>query len=302
MIDAEGAPHVGAGEEVGVDPERLAAALAWAERRYTDCDVCAERCGVNRLTGPLGHCGLGEHAHVYKEYVHLGEERCLVPSHTVYLTGCNFRCRFCSDLDQVTRPEDHGVAISPEALARRIAERRAEGARNVNFVGGLPDVNVLYILRTLAHCPPDTHVVWNTNLWTTPEAIERLTGVVGTWLADLKFGDDRCALKLSGARDYLHTLHTLLPLAARSGHLIVRHLLMPGHLDCCTRPSLQWLARHLPDVSVNLMTGYHPFRLAGQRGLMGGLVDGAEREASLSLAHALDLPGLMIDGEAATGR
>ena len=78
-----------------IDAGRLAAALTWAESRYASCDVCAERCGVNRLTDERGHCGLGEDARVYKEYLHLGEEQCLVPSHTIYLTGCNFRCRFC---------------------------------------------------------------------------------------------------------------------------------------------------------------------------------------------------------------
>ena len=77
---------------VSLDPAQLTAAVAWAQERYGACDVCAERCGVNRLTGQLGHCGLGEHAHVYKEYLHLGEERCLVPLHTIYLTGCNLRC------------------------------------------------------------------------------------------------------------------------------------------------------------------------------------------------------------------
>jgi len=282
-----------------IDPARLEAALHWAEERYATCDVCAEACGVNRLTGERGHCGLGEHARVYKEYLHLGEERRLVPSHTIYLTGCNLRCAFCSDLAQVTHPEDHGTPTDPQTLALRIAKRRAEGARNVNFVGGLPDVNLLYILRTLSRCPTDTHVVWNTNLWTTEEAIERLTGVVGTWLADLKFGDDRCALKLSGAQGYVQRLHTLLPRAARAGRLLVRHLLMPGHLACCTRPSLTWLARHVPDAGVNIMTAYHPFQLAGRAGAMGGPLPSAEREAALTLARSLGFEDLMIDGEAA---
>lgn len=279
-----------------IDPDRLDAALAWAEGSYRSCDVCAEGCGVDRLAGERGVCGLGAMGRVYKEYLHLGEERRLVPSHTVYLAGCSFRCVFCSDLGPVRRPEDHGVALDPKALAERIARRRAEGARNVNFVGGVPDVNVLYVLRTLAHCPPDTHVVWNTNLWTTDEAIGRLTGVVGTWLADHKFGNDRCARKLSGARGYLARLERLLPLAARSGRLLVRHLLMPGHLDCCTRPVLAWMARHLPDVPVNLMTGYHPFDLAGRAGRLGEAVSTEEREAAVALLGGLRFRDPLLDG------
>lgn len=281
-----------------IDEARLADAIAWAEARYERCDVCAEGCGVNRLAGEFGTCGLGEHAQVYKEYLHLGEERSLIPSHTVYLSGCNFRCVFCSDLGPVSRPRQHGAVIAPEDLAARIAKRRGEGAKNVNFVGGLPDVNLLYILRTLSHCPTDTHVVWNTNLWTTAEAIERLRGVVGTWLVDLKFGDDLCALKLSQTRGYVETMQALMPLAARSGELIVRHLLMPGHLECCTRPALSWLSRQLPDVSVNIMTGYHPFQLAGRMGRMGNTLSEAERDAGLEIAASLVGPRLLVDGQA----
>ncbi|TNF29852.1 MAG: radical SAM protein [Deltaproteobacteria bacterium] len=279
-----------------IDRDRLAAARAWAEARYHACDVCAERCLVDRHAGELGLCGLPADARVYKEYLHLGEEARLVPSHTIYLSGCNFRCAFCSDDPQVRRPLEHGVTVPPAALAKRIAQRRAEGARNVNFVGGLPDVNVLYILKVLEHCPPDTPVVWNTNLWTTPEAIAHLEGVVWTWLVDFKFGNDRCARKLAGARDYLATLTDLLPRAAAAGEVLVRHLLMPGHLECCTRPVLDWLATHLPEVPLNVMTGYHPYRMARGRGPMSRGIPAAERATALAGLGPERFADLLFDG------
>ena len=280
----------------GIDPERLAEATAWAESRYHACDVCARRCGVDRHRGERGDCGLGVEGRVYKEYLHLGEERCLVPSHAIYMTGCNFRCVFCSDLGAVTAPLGRGSPVAPEALAARIAARRREGATNVNFVGGLPDVNLLYVLRTLAHCPLDTHVVWNTNLWTTPEAIEHLRGVVGTWLVDHKFGPGACASELAGIEDYFDTMARLIPLTRSGGALLVRHLLMPGHLTCCTEPVLDWLSRHVPDVGVNLMTGYQPFQLAGKRGAMGNRVPKEEVEQAVQALHASGLSAPMVDG------
>lgn len=248
----------------GFDRAALERAIAFAEARYHHCDVCAERCGVDRHAAAGGTCGLGSGAIIYKEYIHFGEERRLLPSHTIYFTGCSFRCAFCSDWDQVVRPLDHGVEVPPQALALRIAQRRAEGAANVNFVGGVPDVNLLYILRVLRHCPDDTHVVWNTNLWSTPEVLAELRGVVGTWLADLKFGPGPCGKKLARVTrgDYFETVTGLLPLLPRE-RVLVRHLLMPGHLECCTKPALDWLAEHMPDAAVNLMTGYEPFKMRG---------------------------------------
>ncbi len=287
-----------------LEPGALERAIAWASAAYRACDVCAERCGVDRIAAPGGVCGLGEDARIYKEYIHFGEERRLLPSHTVYLSGCNFRCAFCSDWDQVVAPLAHGVAISPRALGHLIARRRAEGARNVNFVGGLPDVNVLFLLRALAHAPSDTHVVWNTNLWTTETAIDHLVPLVGTWLVDLKFGDGACGRKLSRARDYWPTVTHLFRylLAATRQHgraILVRHLLMPGHLACCTEPVLRWLAEVAREVPVNLMTGYLPYRMsrgAGAARAMGGRVPAGEIAAALSLFERLGFVDAMVDG------
>lgn len=284
----------------GLDPDRLATALAWAEERYGACDVCARACGVDRHRGERGLCGLGAEGRVYKEYLHFGEEEALLPSHTIFLTGCSLRCAFCSDDGPVRQPLAHGHAIAPAALAGRIARRRREGATNVNFVGGVPDVNLLYILQVLTHCPADTHVVWNTNLWTTPTAIARLTGVVGTWLADFKFGSDRCAKKLAGVDAYTATLTALLPLAARAGNLLVRHLVMPGHVACCAAPALAWLSEHLPGVPVNLMTGYLPFQLAGAGGALGGRLAPGERDAALALLARANVTRL-VDGRGIAG-
>jgi putative pyruvate formate lyase activating enzyme len=267
----------------GIDPVQLRRAIQWAESAYVACNVCPANCQVNRLEGEHGLCGLGAEGRVYKEYLHLGEESVLCPSHTIYFTGCNFRCAFCSDLAQVTRPQDFGVVLEPAVVAQRIALRRSEGAINVNFVGGLPDVNILYILRVLSHCPDDTHVVWNTNMWTTETAVSKLSGVVGTWLADLKFGNDHCARKLSGVQNYWNHTSSILRKVDPSANLLVRHLLMPGHLECCTRPVLEWLSTHLPQAVVNVMTGYHPFALTHKEKAMGQPLSQTERSVGLDL-------------------
>ena len=273
----------------GVDPRRLQSAIEWANTAYYACNVCPENCGINRHEGEVGFCGLGADAYVYKEYLHMGEESALTPSHTVFLSGCNFRCAFCSDMGPVKSPTRHGFRLSPEKLAARIALRRKQGATNVNFVGGLPDVNVLFILRTLDACPADTHVVFNTNLWTTQHAIERLSGIVGTWLVDFKFGSDRCAKKLSGTAQYTEHMQALLPLVEKNANALVRHLIMPGHLECCTRPVFEWLSTNMPHNPVNVMTHYHPFGMAAGRSAMSGPNSQEDVNIVLALAEQIGL-------------
>ncbi len=289
---------------VRIDPDAVRRAIAWADAAYRACDVCAEACGVDRHAAPGGRCGLGVDARVYKEYLHLGEERLFVPGHAVYLSGCSFRCAFCSDDRAVRAPLSTGVVLSPEALAARVAKRRQEGATNVNFVGGVPDVNMLFLLKTIALLPPDTNIIWNTNFWTTHAAIDHLRSIVGTWLVDFKFGDDRCGLRLAGARGYVARLRDDLawllsgpgPAPLARPFAFIRHLLMPGHLDCCTRPVLQLLAERHPEIPVNLMTVYHPDRMARAGNAMAGRVAPDEVRDAIALLETLPFAWRLVDG------
>lgn len=247
-----------------ISPDELQSRIESLQVAYTDCRICSRDCGVDRTMGPAGACGLDETANCYKEFLHYGEEAELVPSHVIYLTGCSMRCVFCSD-DRYIRQPQLGVQVTSEDLAARIARRRAEGARTVNFVGGEPSVNLLAILRALSLVPMDTRVVWNTNLLIPPRTVDLLSGVVDVWVADAKFGNDRCA-RLGGVKGYLSATRTALRRVADSGaQVIVRHLLMPGHLDCCTLPVISQIETDHPQFSLNLMTRYVPF--AGARSI-----------------------------------
>jgi putative pyruvate formate lyase activating enzyme len=68
--------------------------------------------------------------------------------------------------------------------------------------------------------------------------------------------------------------------------VIVRHLLMPGHYDCCTVPVLQWLAG-LPGIEVSLLTQY--LAPAHAPGELAAPLDPAEIDAAFVLAHRLNL-------------
>lgn len=237
----------------------LAAALA--RRLLAPCRLCHLRCPVDRTAGPAGRCGLGPGLRVYRDYVHLGEEQELVPTHAVFLAGCNWRCAYCSDWAHVARPEEDPETTTA-ALARSIDARRAEGARSLTFVGGLPDVNLPGVLDALAAARASVPVVWNSNLSATPEAHDLLEVAVDAWVADLKYGGEACSRAGSAAPDALARVHeNLLRVAGQAptpGYLVVRHLVLPGHTDCCARPALDWVAAHLPGARVNLMGQFEP--------------------------------------------
>lgn len=218
------------------------------------CSLCERRCGVNRVAGEAGWCGVRT-SNFSREFLHYGEEKELIPSHTIFFTGCNMRCKFCHEYKFIEDPES-GHVYRPQNIAYSSQQRVSEGVCNVNFVGGEPTVHLLEILETLNQPEmPDIPVVWNSNMYMSKEAMKLLDGIVDIYLGDMKFGNDACAEELSDTVPYRAVIERNFEQAERQGaDIIVRHLPLPGHWDCCTRPVLEWVAGETQDKAISLLT------------------------------------------------
>jgi putative pyruvate formate lyase activating enzyme len=194
---------------------------------------------------------------VFKHRVEYGEEAELVPSHLFYLSGCDLRCAFCIAEANAFDP-NRGVELTATFLRSAIAEGHRQGARTLQWVGGEPTIHLPAILRAMADCPNLPPIVWKSDFYGTPEAFGLLNGVVDVYLADFKFGNDLCARRIAGVERYSEVVTRNLLIAARQGDLIVRHLLLPGHHDCCFVPIASWLAGNLPQVKFSLRDSYLP--------------------------------------------
>ncbi|GAB4306795.1 MAG: radical SAM protein [Promethearchaeota archaeon] len=233
-----------------------------ASKLVENCCLCERRCGAKRKRGKTGICGLDATALVSSAFLHVGEEAPLVPSGTIFFTGCTFSCVFCQnfDISQEWRRSPQGRPVDGEALAK-IATRLADsGARNVNYVGGDPTSHAHVVLDSLRHQDRNVTQLWNSNLYASSELMALLLDVVDFWLPDFKYGNDDCARKYSKVDNYWEVVTRNHALAhdVGSGEVIVRHLVMPGHVECCTKPVLNWLADHAPNVVVNVMGQYRP--------------------------------------------
>lgn len=222
------------------------------------CRLCPRRCGARRLHGQTGRCGAGSGADLFLEYVHWGEDADIVPAQTLYLTGCNMSCVFCQTGEEQRRLA--ASRLTPALFGDILARGRRAGARTVNILGGEPTVNLPALLELFASVGDFPGLVWNTNLYGSAEAFEILDGIADIYMADLKFGHHDCGLRLAGAGDAAEVARARArEIFARTPEaLIARHLVMPGHFDCCTRPVLEWIAQNLPGVRVSLKTVYLP--------------------------------------------
>ncbi len=226
---------------------------------------------------------------IFSAQVEVGEELELIPAYTLALSGCNLRCCFC-----ITGRESWdaraGVPFSA-ADAARPARRALEAgqARSVLILGGEPTLAPAWLREFATHLPKKAPLVLKTNGICSATTRAALDGVFTHWLVDYKFGNDACALALARVGGYLAALRETLLWAAGRSELIIRHLLLPGHVQCCWEPVAHWLARHLPGVKVSLRPGYWPAWQAARQPGLGRPLGSSEAEAALAIAGSAGL-------------
>lgn len=228
-----------------------------ARRLMLSCSLCEKRCGVNRFSEGKGFCGVGEKSYYFAKSISYSEELALIPSYTIYFNGCNFRCAYCNTRENSWLPSS-GEEIDIEELSTEILNRKEEIA-NVNFLGGEPTAHLLTILLISRRLHGKMPIVWNSNMYCSCESIKLLEGVADIYLGDFKYGNDRCAMRYSGVENYSEIVKRNFLLAEKSARLIIRHLLLPGHFECCFLPVIKWIEKNLPQIEFSLFSEYVPY-------------------------------------------
>lgn len=225
-----------------------------ANRMFQQCIFCERRCKVDRRNTP-GDCGVQD-ARIASEFLHRGEEQVLVPSYTIFFSGCTFHCVFCQNWD--ISQQICGLTVDPKTLSTIINTQKKEGAKNVNWVGGDPTSNLSYILKVLKECKDNIPQIWNSNMYCSEETMKLLDGVIDLYLTDFKYGNNSCAKRLSKVENYTDIVKRNHKIAHHQGDMIIRHLVMPNHKECCSKSILQWINNNLPNAAVNVMVQYRP--------------------------------------------
>lgn len=196
---------------------------------------------------------------------------------------------------------------------------QAQGALNINLVTPTQyGPAVRRSLRRAKELGLAVPVVWNTSGYERPEEIRANQGTVDIYLTDFKYADGRLAAALSGAKDYpevaIAAIDAMVACAGEPafdsfkgaermvGGVIIRHLLLPGHLDDSKRALQMLFARYGDRVFFSIMNQYTPVLVddadrgdeRAQRALashpeLGRCVGPEEYEALLDFADGLGM-------------
>ncbi|MHC5037476.1 MAG: radical SAM protein [Planctomycetota bacterium] len=267
------------------------------------CVLCEHRCGVNRLSGETGVCGLTE-PKVATAQLHPAPPS----SYTVFMAGCNYKCLNCQNWSISCYPEiDRGIRgfLDPVELAHECVDalHSAGGKRikadRIFFSGGAPDVHLPYIeavVETARQLDPATKVNFDTNGYLTEAAFERVLAFATSVTFDIKALDDETHRALTGASSQ--------PVLRNAGRIGRDHpdrlweyrvLVIPGIND----DQIEGLCDFIAEIDASLPVCFLAFRpnfvLEGHPGASADLMESCvrtAREKGLVNAHWSGSPGI----------
>ncbi len=289
-------------------------------RELQDCTVCPRECHADRSSNRLGYCQTGTGFSIGSICAHTGEEPILSGRNgicNVFFARCNMQCVFCQNY-QISRNRGpiRESTLGLDEIIEQIELILDSGVTAVGFVSPshcIPQMKV--IIAALEERKKSPTFVMNTNAYDKAETLVSLRGIIDVYLPDLKYMEKDLAVSYSDTPDYPEIATIAIKEMyrqcgadveldcnglIRSG-LVIRHLVLPGHVENSKR-CLHFIARELsPTVYVSLMSQYHPTPLVASHSNLGRALYQSEYEAVLSemerlgfergFTQALESPG-----------
>lgn len=282
---------------------KYAERLAGLKRMLSSCTLCPRLCGVDREAGETGLCKGGSKASLSSYGPHYGEETPLVGrggSGTMFFAGCNLGCCFCQNYEISHLCE--GREVSVDELAGTMLKLQDMGCHNVNLVTPTHFTpQIAEALKAAAAVGLKLPVVYNCGGYERPETLRLLEGMVDIYMPDFKFWSASSSERYLNAPDYPEVARAALKemyrqvgdLVIRDGlalrGLLVRHLVMPGHL-ADSGAIFKFLAEEISQTTfVNVMAQYRPCYRSNEFPEIASDLTTGEFRRALELAQAAGL-------------
>ena len=238
------------------------------------CDICPRKCGVNREKGELGFCKMKDKIKIARYSLHYWEEPIIsgeAGSGTIFFSGCNLKCIFCQNYK--ISSENMGKEISVERLKEICLELQNMGANNINLVTGTHFLPLIKEALILAKKEGLTiPIVYNTSSYENVESLKEMEGLIDIYLPDLKYYDNKLAENFSLANNYFEiATNAIKEMVRQTGKpviennimkkgVIVRHLLLPNHLEDSKKIIKYLHDTYDEDIYISIMNQYTPIK------------------------------------------
>ena len=260
-------------------------------KQLENCNLCPRNCHVNRLVGQHGFCKSDASFNIASICIHHGEEPAISGTDgicNIFFTNCNLQCIYCQNF-QISDNRISRCLYNMELtdVISKITQILDHGIKRVGFVSPshfIPQMQVIIaVIHSLGYKPV---WVYNSNGYDKAETLQSLEGIIDVYLPDFKYMEPQLAYNYSGASDYpefaMKSLKEMMRQkgtalfmdddnTAESG-IIIRHLVLPGHVENSIR-IMRFLAEEIsPRIHVSLMAQYYPTKRMANHPQLGRCV------------------------------
>lgn len=194
-------------------------------------------------------------------------------SGTIFFAHCPLGCVYCQN--RTISHSEVGERASVDRLAEMMLDLQGQGALNINCVTPTHYApTIREAVRVARERGMTLPIVWNTSGYETVEAVRANEGTVDVYLTDFKYADAELGERYSHVPDYperaLAALDAMVDAVGAptfdvyhgeermTRGVIVRHLLLPGHLDDSKRVVRLLHERYGDRIRLSLMNQYTP--------------------------------------------
>ena len=236
-----------------------------------NCNLCPRKCGVNRYI-EKGFCKATNKIKLAYYSLHMWEEPIIsgsIGSGTIFFSNCNLRCMYCQN--KKISIDGYGKLISNKRLSEIMLELQNKKAHNINLVTPTHYVpNIISVLKKIKGKELKIPVVYNTSSYENVGTIVACRNLIDIYLADLRYYDDTLGEKYSLCSNYFETATMAIDEMHRQvgkfelkdgllkKGLIVRVLLIPGHIDDAKKIIEYLYKTYKDDIFISIMNQYTP--------------------------------------------
>ena len=238
-----------------------------------NCNLCPRNCSINRSAGELGFCNSSVDIKVAKVSLYYWEEPCISGtsgSGAVFFSNCNLRCVFCQNYK--ISHEGLGKTVSINRLSEIFLQHQKRGALNINLITPTHYVpQIIEALKLAKDKGLSIPILYNSSGYENIDTIKALRGFIDVYLPDLKYYNDKYAIKYSNAPNYFNTAsRAITEMVSQVGEtkfdsngiiqsgVIVRHLMLPGLLFDSKKIIDYIYTSFKNNVYISLMNQYTP--------------------------------------------
>ncbi len=237
-----------------------------------NCSLCPRACRIDRTSGQTGFCKADNRLKIAKAYLHQWEEPSISGTNgsgTVFFSHCNMGCVFCQNYE--ISSEYHGKYISVEELSEIFLDLQKQKAHNINLV--TPTHYVPQIAQALTLAKNNgliIPIIYNCGGYENVQSLKLLDGLIDIYMPDMKYFDDKYAVKYSNAPHYFEYAKKAINEMFRqvgknefdkdimTKGVIVRHMILPGLLFD-SKKILDYLFNEYGDnIYISIMSQYTP--------------------------------------------